>query len=97
MAITSSSTYSDILGEYLDNASYEENNSVSEARAFISACRALVVFAMRSRHGGGGGEEVEFDLAVLQKEKEAAQAWLGVNDTDRGQGQVSYIDFRGSR
>jgi hypothetical protein len=95
MAITSSSSYEDVRDEYLDNLSYDANDSLSEAKLFRAACRAILVFAQSSKHGAGGGEEVEFNLDIIQKQLEEANAWIASHpDNTSGAGNVAYVDFR---
>lgn len=96
--LSSSSTYAQIKASYLDNASYEEDGSTSKAAAFITACRMLIHHPSRTRVGspGGAGQEMEFDLAVLQAEMKAAQEWKAANDQSAGS-RTTYGDFANFR
>ena len=73
--ITSASTLADCEASYLDNAGYAENNSVAQAAAFVTACRALLLkMPAKSAHGKGGS--VEFNLEMIQRQLTEARAWL---------------------
>ncbi len=41
--MATSPTQIEVVQEYLTNRSYDMNNSVSECRLFVAACRALLV------------------------------------------------------
>ena len=47
MAVDSTSTISEIVDAIADNASYQENDSLTEAEAFVSAAR-LYIFKVPS-------------------------------------------------
>lgn len=99
--LTSSSTRAEINAAYLDNASYEEDGSVAKAKAFITACRFLLlpkVTPARSMGPDGGGQ-VEFNLDVVRAEMQAAQLYVAANDTSsyEGFGSVKHADFTGLR
>ena len=95
--LTSASTYTEILAAYRTNASYEEDASVSKAKAFITACRFLLQMPSRVVHGGrGGGEEMEHDPAVVQEEMKQARRWQSSQPSAGGGGAI-YQDFRDMR
>lgn len=76
--ISSSSTLDEIKAAYLDNATYDEESDAAKARAFIVACRALLLkLPKRARHGGS--EEVELTPNEIRGQLEAAKRWLTVN------------------
>jgi hypothetical protein len=99
--LTSSSTRAEINAAYLDNASYEEDGSVAKAKAFITACRFLLLPKITpSRSAGpGDGGEVEFNLDMIKVQMEAAQQYVAANDTSNydGFGTVRHVDFTGLR
>ena len=72
--LTSASTIAQIVAAYMDNMSYEEDASTTKALAFKTACRGILV--KRPRRVSFGGEEVELDLALVQKQLEEASTWL---------------------
>lgn len=78
-AITSSSTYAQVQAAYLDNVGYAEDDSPSKAKAFITACRALLLhLPKQSAHGSSS---TSFNPDLIQKEMVEAREWLSVNDT----------------
>ena len=94
-SLNSSSTIAEITAAYLDNASYEEDDDASKARAFVTACRLLLLMLpSRSR---GGGSEVELDLVRIENQMQAAQSFLAVHPdgaaAGSGGGLVRYSDF----
>lgn len=99
--LTSSSTRAEINAAYLDSASYEEDGSVIKAKAFITACRFLLLPKITpSRSAGpGDGGEVEFDLEAVKAQLESAQQYVAANDSSsyEGFGTVKHVDFTGLR
>lgn len=94
------STRDEVLAAYANNAGYEENESLSQAKAFATACRLLLsprFSVKRSAHGGSNGEEVELDLTVIQKQLDDARAYVATNAAaESGTGVVhpDFTDFR---
>lgn len=99
--LTSASTLAQVRAAYMDGASYAEDASPSKCKAFITACRfLLLMMPKRASHGGRQGEEIEIDPSVIQEEKEAAENWLSGNDpTGSGSagGGIVHVDFNGFR
>lgn len=98
-SLTSSSTRTQVLAAYADNASYEEDASIAKAKAFVTAVRLLLSPAMsvkRSAHGGRG-EEVELDLEVLRQELQDARWWLSTALAAQDNAGVVHADFTGFR
>ena len=83
---------------YLDNADYDENASVSKARAFRTACRQLIVLLPSSAMRGAGSNQqaMGFRIEEVRKALEAVECWLAVNDTS-GNPAVIHPDFGNSR
>ena len=76
--LSSSSTRADVEAAYADDASYAEDASVPNARAFVTACRLLILkYSREHEHAAGvasdGGRR---DPA----EKAAAEKWLESHD-----------------
>jgi hypothetical protein len=95
--LDSDSTLAEIQAAYDDNSSYEEDGSTTKAKAFITACRMLIRrLPVRSVHGGGGGrgQEIETTVEQLQKELQAAQEWLKVNDSSATAAAAESAIFR---
>lgn len=89
MPLSSASTLAEVKASYMDNASYEEDGSVSKARAFITACRLLAM--MLPTGVGQGSARVELDPKLIADQQKAAQSWLDANATaaDGGAGVVA--------
>jgi hypothetical protein len=97
--LSSAATDLQVFAAYDDNASYEEDQSVEKAAAFVTACRMLLRrVPKRQSKGGRGGQEMEIDPRVLAEELREAQDWLRRNDSSRStSGQVAEMDFRNFR
>lgn len=93
--LDSSSTLAEIKAAYADNASYQEDASVSKARAFCTACRLLLLnLPKRVAHGGRGSEEIELELRLIREELEAGKQWLAANSESGYVKHVSFENFR---
>jgi hypothetical protein len=93
-SLSSSSTLAQIKAAYADNASYEEDDSVSKARAFVTACR-LLMLRLPSMAEQVGHSKIEQDVSQLRKELEAAQSYIAT--ASEAQSQVIHADFGGFR
>ena len=91
--LDSSSTLAEIKAAYADNASYQEDASVSKARAFATACR-LLLMKLPKRMAQGAGEEIELDLGLIRQELNTATGWLSANSTSGAIKHVSFENFR---
>jgi len=94
MPLDSTSTYADVVNAYRDNASYEETQDVTKARAFVTACRFLLQMFPASSVNAGG-ERVDFNTTLIAKEMEAAQNWISSNaaaltSVERGTAETVY-------
>lgn len=90
--LDSSSTLAEIEAAYLDNVSYEEDNSTSKAAAFITACKMLLL--KRPSQMSAGGSVTFGSQADIQKELDNAKRWL--SQKQQG-GSYSYFDFSNAR
>jgi hypothetical protein len=74
-SVTSQSSRGDVLNAMVDNASYDEDNSLPKAKAFVTACKVwLVRWAFdKSRQAHS---EISMPTDLVQKQLEAAQAWV---------------------
>lgn len=89
------STLAEIEAAYADNISYEEDQSVAKARAFITACQLLIG---KRASALGAANSVQFgDQAQLQRQIDHARQWLAANDTSRHTGSVRFLDFSNVR
>jgi len=103
--LTSSSSIDEIIASYADNASYEEDGSVTKARAFVTACRLLLLKLPKSASVGGGdrggGHEMELEPRLIKEELAAAQQWVALNASTASDGSTrhttSYSDFTNFR
>lgn len=65
----------EVKAAYFDNASYEEDASATKARAFITACRfLLIMLPKRAMHANRN--EIELEPAQLRNQLLEAKAWL---------------------
>jgi hypothetical protein len=90
----STSTLTELRDGYADNASYEQDASVSKAKTFVTVCRILLLRLMkRAQHGSN--EEYEFDPALIRDEMTRATTWLAGNDTSNS--SVKFTSFENFR
>lgn len=102
MTLSSSSTRAEVLAAYADSASYDENQSLAQARSFVSACRLLLSpkFSVKRSAHGGDGQEVELDLQMTKELMNSAIAWIDANQHLASSGNSSgviHADFTGFR
>lgn len=108
MSLAANPTRNEVYLAYEANSGYDIENDTVKAKEFIRACRIMLsprFSVKRSSHGlsrGGGGEEVELDQKLIERQLHDAVSWLQGNDstfaTAGGGGYVlSEIDsdFRG--
>ncbi len=72
--ITSTSTLGQVQASYVDNASYAEDSSVAKCKAFITACRVLIL--RLPAQTGTREAQLQLNPDLIQKEMKAAQEWL---------------------
>lgn len=75
---------------YLDNMSYEETGSQAMCRAFITACKALLLSLPAK--AGHGQATVELSPPEIRMQLNDARAWLALNPAG-GNGGVAHYDF----
>lgn len=107
MALGTNPTFAEVKAAYAANVGYDLESSTAMAKEFIKACRLLLSpqFSVKSMsHGlsrGGGGEQVELDMAFVERQLQAALAWLQATDPDLcpspGGGGVVHADLSGFR
>lgn len=93
--LDSTSTDSQIVAAYMDNASYSEDASETKATGFVTACRLLLL--RRPKRVNHGGEEIELDMSLIQSEMQTAQHWINNASASSTRGSVtsaSFEDFR---
>lgn len=91
--LNANSSLPEVLAEYDNNASYDEDGSVAKARAFITAVRFMMRYAQRERKGGIAGAEHEFNLEVLREELKDAREYVEAYRTDETTPYVLDVDF----
>lgn len=89
--INSTSTDADIRAAYLDNCTYSEDGSVDKAKAFVSACRAMIVRGITVIDQAG--ERLEMSPPALQREITEANRFVGLNSA----GRTVFRDLRSFR
>jgi hypothetical protein len=99
--LTSSSTYAQVLAEYDDNASWEEDASLSKAKAFLTACRFLLRYAkVQSRTGRGTGASQEMDYDTIRSEMNEARAFVADQEASASSStnpSVTHADWQALR
>lgn len=100
MAITSSSTIDEIVAEYVDNCDYDSPASLSKARAFIKACRVLLLKMPKMSSQDRASYALSPEL--IQKQLEDAQSFAAQTpDTTSASpvtgGGVRHFDFSNLR
>src|SRR5436190_9682618 len=99
MALTSANTTAEVLAAYANNASYEENDSLAEGKAFVSACRMLLSpqhSFKRSATGGSKGSEIELSQDLLMQQMDEARRWISAKVAATS-GAVTHVDMSGFR
>jgi hypothetical protein len=95
--ITSASTLAEVQAAYDDNASYAEDNSVTKARAYETACRVLL--RRLPQQAGRNGTAFMLDKQSLREELATVRSWLSVRNQATGaSGATSrHLSFEGFR
>lgn len=91
--IDSTSTTAQITAAYLDNCGYYEDASASKARAFITACTAMLARGMRAIDHGG--ERLEFSPADLRALITEARKYIA--ESTGNAGGVKFASFENFR
>jgi hypothetical protein len=97
--LNSASSLAEIKAAYFDNASYSEDADVAKARAFITACRCLLMkIPRRVARGGPASEEIEMEPRLLMDQIAEAKKWLTDNaPSSASDGAVRFSDFSNFR
>lgn len=79
---------------YLTNAGYEENESIAECNAFITATRKLLVLPItRTANGARDGNELELNPELLNQMLDQARRWLAAAKAANDSTSVIHADF----
>lgn len=92
-SLSSSSTDTEVKAAYDDNAGYAEDNSLSMAQTFVTACRILLR-RLPKRGKLGNRHEIELDPRVLQQELADARQFVAQNNDAKGVRAFSFVDSR---
>lgn len=95
MPLSSASTTEQVLAAYADNGSFDLNDSVDEAKAFIAACRLLLSPQHSVARSATGAAAVDLNQEVIERRLTDAQAWLAARSSRSG--AVIHADFTGFR
>lgn len=95
--LTSASSLDDVIASYTNNASYAEDDSITKAKRFITACRIMLI--KRPSSMTKGSNQLNFNLQVIEEELRRAQIWLEARDPDSNAGPTvtrpNFNNFRG--
>lgn len=92
--LSSASTLDQVKAAYDDNASYDVDDSTTEAQIFIAACRILLRRLPASARQGGE-MSIDLDLRVIRDELKRAVRWYNAK-AGVGAG-VRFSDFSSFR
>ena len=96
--LSSSSTFTEVVNEYIDNASYLEDASTTKAKAFVTACMILLIKYPEEIQQGNEQIKRGKNLEVLHKEKQAAEKYIKANrSVDAGGPGVKYLSVENFR
>jgi len=84
-------TIESAFDDYIANAGYAENDSLTEAKAFVTACTRLLLMPVSSR--SRPGSELSFSTASIERAKEKAERWVS-NKTRGSAGGFRLGDLR---
>lgn len=89
--LDSKSTDQEVLAEYDDTASFEEDESRDKAKRHITACRIMTSRGLtRAPHDGS---KPRFDPKTYERGMESARAFLAASRRPT----VTHVDFRNFR
>lgn len=93
--LTSASTLAEVKAAYIDNASFEEDGSVSAAKTFVTACRILLL--QLPKEAAKGGESLTLSIEQIHAEMKRAQVWVNANGGNGPAGGVLHTSFENFR
>ena len=95
-SLSSSSTLAQVKNAYYDNADYDVDGDIGQARTFIVACRQLLL--RLPKRGKKADDEVELDPVRIEKQLDDARSWLALNNdtapTNLSVLHASFEEFR---
>lgn len=90
-------TLSEVQDAYDANADYDEDNSLSKAKAFRTACRRLLAKLPSSSlrgYMGGSQQSLQFRLDEIRRALKDSEAWIAMHNSS-GAPDVVHPDFSG--
>lgn len=94
-SLDSTSTLAEIRAAYLDNGSYYEDADRTKARAFVTACRLLLL--KLPKRSELSDSELELEPRIIQEEMQAAQQWLASHPDELVGGGLVFASFESFR
>lgn len=92
-SISSASTYQQVKDAFDDAASYVEDGSVAKAKALVTA--GIMLLNREPLQAGEGSTQTTFNSALIQRQIDAANAFIAANSTSIARSRVlSVRDFR---
>lgn len=85
-------TYTQAVEAYLDNADFEEDASLSKAKAFVTACVQLAVLLPSSASFQGSAQS--FDMASIKAAQTRALDWIQAYEATANNSGVRFFNFR---
>ena len=89
--------FEDAFADYLDNADYQEADSLTKANAFVTACRKLIAFPEEI---GKSGANTRYDKATFRQELEQARKWIasqGGSSSSNATGSTRFLSLENYR
>lgn len=83
------------VSDYLDNADYMAEDSVSKAKLFQTACRKLQLMPKSIEQGGSA--KVEFEPSVVKDQLAIVTSWLSTHSDNVTGGGVKVFSFENLR
>jgi hypothetical protein len=93
-SLTSSSTFEEALAVYQANAGYREDGSVTEAQAFVTACRWLLSSWPKNVRTAAG-TDISLSPEILERQIREAQQFVA--QAGQPAGNTKFYSFRGFR
>lgn len=85
----SAPTIDEIIDDVLDNADFEEESSVSRARAFITAAKRYMLISPQSQTDQGSS--MTMSVAQIESMVRRAQQFVDVKSTAAATSQVRFL------
>jgi hypothetical protein len=80
-----------IVNACLENADYDEDNSLAKAKAYRTACRQKLHYASKMMKGQSSAE---FNIAEIREELKAVETWIAARDSDNNTFRPCFVRAR---